>query len=307
MFDVPIVIAIFNRPAFVQKMYEILRDIQPEKLYIISDAAREEVPGERQKVLECRRILEHPEWECNVQLAYADTNMGCDVRIKSGLDWVFSQEEYAIVLEDDCIPDKSFFAFCRELLKRYRDSDCVQYIAGMNQINTHPITDTSYIFTYEAWTLGWASWARAWNRQKDLLGDFKNVKKEIWRLSVLSLTQRYHMVKTLKIYRKKGFFPWDMNFRWSILLERKLSIVPKTNLVDHIGFNEEATHVKEPFAGYDGTKIPLNFPLIHPSRISEEKGYHLDAYNWNRETLLHKLHDIEFYKRQVKRIWKKIM
>lgn len=304
MIDVPIAIITFNRPVFVQRMYEILKVIKPRNLYIISDAARENVVGEKKKVAACRTILESPDWECNVQTAYAHTNMGCDARIKSGLDWLFAKVEYAIVLEDDCMPDMSFFPFCEELLKRYRDNDQIQYIAGTNQINTHPIYKTSYIFTYGAWTLGWASWARAWNRQRDLMKEYGIARKDILNLKFLPLTERLNMCRTIKIYRDKGFFPWDMNFTWNALLERKMSIVPKTNLINHIGFNEGATHVKEPFVGYDGTTISIEYPLIHPLKITEEKGYHLDAYNWNRETLVHKLFDINFYKRQIHRIWK---
>lgn len=305
MFDVPVAIIIFNRPSFVQKMYNILQRIEPLDLYIISDAARENVPGEKEKVSACRCILEHPNWKCNVHLEYADTNMGCDIRIKSGLDWLFSEVKYAIVLEDDCSPEESFFYYCAELLKRYRKNNDIHYIAGSNQINTHPIVDTSYIFTYGAWTLGWASWARAWNSQRDIIDDIKKTKKEIMALGFLALSERINMIRTLDIYAKRGFFPWDMNFVWSGLTEKKLSIVPQTNLINHIGFNEEATHVKEPFAGYDGTTVPLEFPLRHPQTIVADIGYHRDAYNWNRETIFQKLKDIEFYKRQIRKVWKK--
>ena len=304
MYKVPIAIIIFNRPQTVRQMYEILQKIQPQKLYIISDAARQMVSGEAEKVAKSRKIFEQPDWECQVYKNYADKNMGCDPRIKSGLDWVFSLEEKAIVLEDDCIPDLSFFRYCEELLDKYQTDEKVAYIAGSNQIRQYPIQGKNYIFTYGAWTLGWASWARAWEEQTNLLDDFEDSKKKIMRLKKLSYSERYHMIKTLKVYREKGYFPWDMNFTWNMLMEEKLSIVPKTNLVDHIGFTEEATHVKEPFAGYDGTQIPLEFPLVHPGQVEEEQGYHKAAYNWNRETILQKLCSIEFYKRQIKKIWK---
>ena len=304
MYKVPIAVIIFNRPQIVKQMYDVLQKIQPQKLYIISDAARKNIPGELEKVAESRRIFEHVDWECQACTNYADENMGCDPRIKSGLDWLFSLEKEAIVLEDDCIPDLTFFEYCEELLDKYREDDRVSYIAGSNQIRQYPIEDTSYIFAYDAWTLGWATWARAWEEQTDLLQHFAEAKKKIWNLKKLSYSERYHMVKTLKIYKEKGFFPWDMNFTWSMLLKDKLSIVPKTNLIDHVGFTEEATHVKQPFAGYDGTQIPLKFPLVHPIAVEEKQGYHKTAYNWNRETILQKLCSIDFYKRQIRKIWK---
>ena len=34
---------------------------------------------------------------------------------------MFKSVDEAIILEDDCVPHKSFFPFCQELLERYRD------------------------------------------------------------------------------------------------------------------------------------------------------------------------------------------
>ena len=62
----PIAVIIFNRPQIVKQMYDVLQKIQPQKLYIISDAARENIPGELEKVAESRRIFEHVDWECQV-------------------------------------------------------------------------------------------------------------------------------------------------------------------------------------------------------------------------------------------------
>lgn len=305
MLDVPVAVIIFNRPAFVQRIYDVLQEVKPENLYVISDEARKGKDGEKEKVLSSRYIAEHPAWECNTHLLYAEKNMGCDVRIKSGLDWLFSEVEYAIVLEDDCIPDISFFDFCAELLKKYRYNEDVQYIAGSNQIDTYPITESSYIFTYEAWTWGWASWARAWNNQRDLMGNYRNTQREILLANFLPLAEKISKLRAYRRYKKSRVSPWDINFTWDALLDGKLSIVPRTNLVNHIGFTEESTHVKEPFAGYDGATIPMEFPLVHPKEIVGQKGYHLAAYNWHRETLGHKLRDIDFYRRQIHKLWRK--
>ncbi len=52
--------------------------------------------------------------------------------MSSGLQWVFDQVDEAIILEDDCIPDASFFPFCAELLERYRDDERVMAVSGDN-------------------------------------------------------------------------------------------------------------------------------------------------------------------------------
>ncbi len=50
----------------------------------------------------------------------------------SGLDWVFSQVESAIILEDDCLPQPSFFTFCEKMLARYSGDSRIGMVRGNN-------------------------------------------------------------------------------------------------------------------------------------------------------------------------------
>ena len=49
------------------------------------------------------------DWLCDVRVNFADENMGRKKRMSSGVDWVFSEAEEAIFLEDDCVPSPEFF------------------------------------------------------------------------------------------------------------------------------------------------------------------------------------------------------
>ena len=84
--------------------------------------------------------------------------------VSEGLDWVFAQTEEAIILEDDCLPDPSFFPFCDELLERYRDDATVGMICGTNLAPRQIIADSvaSYYFSRYCYIWGWATWRRAW-------------------------------------------------------------------------------------------------------------------------------------------------
>ena len=63
---------------------------------------------------------------------FAASNLGLRRNVSEGLDWVFAQTEEAIILEDDCLPEPSFFPFCDELLERYREDATVGMICGTN-------------------------------------------------------------------------------------------------------------------------------------------------------------------------------
>ena len=72
------------------------------------------------------------DWDCEVHHNYSETNLGCRQRVSSGISWVFEQVEDAIILEDDCLPHPTFFAFCAEMLECYRHDQRVSSISGNN-------------------------------------------------------------------------------------------------------------------------------------------------------------------------------
>ena len=68
-----------------------------------------------------RKIFERKvDWDCQVEKVYSSTNLGLAKRVQTGLDPRFSKEKKAIILEDDTLPDTSFFGFCDELLENTR-------------------------------------------------------------------------------------------------------------------------------------------------------------------------------------------
>src|SRR5688572_24133926 len=116
----PVIFLIFNRPDVTEKTFEAIRAARPPKLLIVADAARAARPKEAELCTRVRAITENVDWPCEVHRNYAIENMGCGRRVSSGISWALEIAEEAIILEDDCLPDPSFFSFCGEMLQRYR-------------------------------------------------------------------------------------------------------------------------------------------------------------------------------------------
>ncbi len=304
-YPVPIVLFVFNRPKAAEELAKVVARIHPGKVYLFADHARSDVPGEAEKVeASVKAVYQQLPEDCEIFLDQAKENMGCDARITDGLNKVFAAEEKAIILEDDCIPDLSFFDLSGELLERYKDEERVKFIAGSNQIDTIEVPD-SYGFTYNAWTWGWASWARSWKEVLPIGKEWPKYRKCIKKLNMLPMKERRQFRKTLDRYAKKGPIPWDYVFGLSVLLHDGLSIVPTTNLVINRGFGEDATHTGNGIEGYYPQTVAMRFPLQHPEAVKELRGYHKYAYHWHREALLHKLVSPAFYKRFLKRMLKR--
>ncbi len=158
----PVVVIIFKRTDTTEKVFEAIRLAKPPKLFVIADGPRADHPGEAEKCEAARAIIERVDWECEVLKNYSDTNLGCAKRVSSGLDWVFSNVEEAIILEDDCVPHLTFFPFCEELLEKYRYDTRIASISGQNVQFGRERTNYSYYFSRYNHCWGWATWRRAW-------------------------------------------------------------------------------------------------------------------------------------------------
>lgn len=272
----PVAIIVFKRLDATKKMFEAVRAAQPKELFIIADGWRNDV--EKEKCLAVREYLDNAvDWPCNVHKDYSDKNLGCKMRVVTGLDRVFAQVEEAIIVEDDCVPDASFFTFCQELLEKYRNEPTVMQIAGLNvqQKNKDFTTNgASYYFSQFGEIWGWATWRRAWALYDVKISEWPQAKadrvleKRLKDPAVVDYWE--HMFDT--IYAAQGgrsFDAWAAQWVFAQLIHNGLSAVPQTNLVLNYGDDEDATRVRSDLPGENFRRpvISLTFPLKHPDTI----------------------------------------
>lgn len=265
---VPVVLIIFNRPQLVEKQMKQLERVQPQKLFIISDGARAEKEGEEELVLQSRKIAENVSWQCEVEKVYAEHNMGCDDRIVSGLNSVFSKVEEAIILEDDCLPNESFFTYCQEMLYQYKENRDIMYISGCKWASQYPVK-CSYGFSYNTGTWGWATWSRAWSEWHWSIDEWEE-KKWNWLKGIYSYRFRRNWIRDVEKYIKKGKIPWD--YVWRFCVGKRMSVFPSVNLIQNIGFGVDATHTTEEDYGYDPQTYEMK-EIIHPLNVAPDRGY----------------------------------
>ncbi|MCX5679732.1 MAG: glycosyltransferase family 2 protein, partial [Candidatus Omnitrophica bacterium] len=178
MLETPVVLTIFNRPDKTELVFNAISKARPRQLFVIADGPRPDAPGENERCLDARAIIERVDWDCCLRKNYSDVNMGCKRRVSSGLDWVFSSVEEAILLEDDTLPSHSFLFFCQELLEKYRYDNRINYISGTNYQLGKSRTDYSYFFSRYASFWGWATWRRAWRHYDVDMKSWPQVKKD---------------------------------------------------------------------------------------------------------------------------------
>lgn len=266
--QVPVLFLVFNRPGHTRAALERIRQAKPARLYVHCDAARPSVAGEAEKVAEVRDIIERQTgWCSEIKKLYRTENQGLRTGVHGALDWFFGQEPCGIVLEDDCMPDPTFFQFCTELLERYADDEQIMHIGCSNLADALTAEgSSSYVFSRFSFVWGWAGWRRAWSKMSaDLQGlDEYERSGEIKRLVKSRMAQEY-MLDKFHTTQRRGNNSWAYAWFYSILKNNGLCIVPKINLIQNVGVGEEgATNTRGQNPEARKPAGQMTFPLGHP-------------------------------------------
>ncbi|MFK7767054.1 MAG: glycosyltransferase family 2 protein [Mariniblastus sp.] len=276
--ETPIAFCIFNRPELTAKVFARIRDVKPKRLFVIADGARPEKQGEADLVKQTRAVIELVDWDCEVKTDFANQNLGCKKRISTGLDWAFGQSEELIILEDDCLPAKSFFPFCEELLNRYRDQPKIMMISG-NNFQPESLSEDSYYFSRWPHIWGWASWRRAWKHFDAEVSSWPNSKSSGDLRSVFGSAEEYDYWSTMLDQQHAGAIDtWDFPWAYACWQNKGLSILPQRNLVTNLGFGPSATHTTDVNSMLANLKSNEMGKLTHPSKI--HPNVVADQYTW---------------------------
>ncbi len=265
----PVAFFVFNRPEETKIVFSAIRNARPAQLLIIADGPRLTSLNDKFKCEEVRQIVNLVDWPCEVQHNYSDVNLGCRNRVASGLDWVFNKVEEAIILEDDCLPDISFFRFCQEMLERYRNDSRIASIGGTNYQCCALKTPYSYYFSRYNHIWGWASWKRAWMDYDVEMTKWPTVRDTDWLSNIFTKKIDYYfwVVNFEKAYCGK-LDTWDLQWTFACWLNNRLSIIPSLNLVSNIGFGSDATHTKSQNINIANMAIEsIKFPIRHPDSV----------------------------------------
>ncbi len=234
---------IFNRPETTAIVFEAIRKARPAHLYIAADGARGHVAGELEKCLRTREIAVNVDWPCEVKTLFRESNLGCRVAVSSAIDWFFLNEKDGIILEDDCLPNHSFFAFCETLLEKYRYDTRVMHISGNNFQRGRLRGDGSYYFSKYPHIWGWASWKRSWDFYDVEMTTYERFIQQGQIRNVFRNKKLQHeWERSFDLVKSGQLDTWDHQWTYAILCQNGICILPNQNLVSNIGFGPGAHH-----------------------------------------------------------------
>lgn len=304
----PILFIIFNRPDTTRQVFEAIRKARPAQLFISADGPRIHKQGEAEKCAAVRAIVDTPDaidWPCEVHRNYSDGNQGCKNGVSSAINWFFKNVKEGIILEDDCLPDQSFFPFASTMLERYRNDEHIMAVRGTNLQfgtkvasvseagdkfkNDNDAKAPAYYFSKSPHIWGWATWSRAWqkyNIEMNDLDDFIQSKKIHTMFPDKKIANFW--ISIFKHVRDRKVDTWDTQWAYTVIKSEGLSVVPNVNLIKNIGIGNDATHTT---TGPDFLKQSVgsisNLGLVnYPSPTSKPEVFQTDMQADLREMRL---------------------
>lgn len=269
--NIPVLLITWRRADTLRQLLDTLRPLEPTRLFVACDGPNPARVGEVEKVAATRNLIDQEiDWPCQINKLYSDFNQGCRQGPISAISWFFDYVDEGIILEDDCIPDRSFFEYCEWALNAYRSDKRVMHINGNNfsAPSSWFSDEVSFVPLPQVW--GWATWSDRW-----LLFEgnpfylHRKVRPANWHISAIAKISKLFHLEALK----KGLDAWDYQWQMTVLDNSGLAVCPRSNLISNVGVGIDATHTfndnARTFLHTEEFTIPKQLPpLVINARLS---------------------------------------
>ncbi len=237
----PVLYIVFNRLDTVRQTFPRIAAQRPEQLYIAADGPRAGREGEAEACAAVREfVLSQVDWPCSVHTLFREENLGCKYGVAGAIQWFFSNVGAGIVLEDDILPEPSFFSYCETMLEAYRDDPKVGAVCSFNREWVSSFRDDVFLSTaIEVW--GWACWADRVQGYSPDYSDWEAGRRDV-KTCFLSRRAEQELLSNAQRAVQGELNTWDYQLSAFMATRGRYVLVPRKNLVQNVGFVSDSTH-----------------------------------------------------------------
>lgn len=233
----------FARVDYARQVFDAIKKARPQKLYFYSNKARSDRTEELRENEEIRSWVKEVDWPCDLHTYFRQEYTDIYHSLLGSKNWVFENEEEAIILEDDCVPSMAFFEFCDHFLELYKENHRIGFITGNNYTHHFPSAGEDHFITRSVHHFGWATWKDRWK-----MIDFSLDPREITSSNCIrDYFKGNSYLGYYYTYYYKELTPfilrthcWDYEKVLNQFKYKWLAVSPVYNLVKNIGI--EGTH-----------------------------------------------------------------
>jgi hypothetical protein len=275
---VGVLILAYQRSESLAQIMNICEKNGIKRIYVSLDVPKIRTFAAEDKTKHIKKLIEEfgKNFHGDIFVRTSGTNLGCGVAVLSGCDWIFRREEYAIILEDDCIPTDDFFTFAIENLPTLKFSQDIAAVCGSQFYPGNLEQNSVYEIKYPIFW-GWATSQEKWSSISERLNLL--LAGEKLDLSSLKLEESIYWQAGCRRVLDGFVDTWDTLIS-AIFLENGLKVIsPSSLLVQNIGNDEVATHTSD---GSDLHKIKVG-RYFKDSNLSLNQIHEIDE--WMRTKL----------------------
>lgn len=285
----PILYVVFNRPEITEITFKKIKEIKPNRLYIVIDAARKDKKNEYILVDKVKDVVskKNINWDCDVKYLIREENYGCKKNITTAISWVLEKEDRVIILEDDIIATKAFIDFANKMLEKYKYTENVAMVSADNYTPLKSIK-SDYLFSNYGHIWGWATWKRVWDKFDVEVPDLEQaVANDLSDMIFFSKSEKKYHKQYFTIWlekiKNKTENAWGPQFFFFRRQNNLLSIVPKVNLASNIGIFSSRTSIKAKNNNFYFESTENYKVLKHPREIAWDVTY--EQYHFRKHIL----------------------
>ena len=236
MVETPVLYIAYARPEYARQSFDAIKAVKPKKLYFYSNIARVDRPDEIRRNNEVRAMAKEIDWDCELKTYFREDYVDIFPSLWSAIDWVFANEEQAIVIEEDAVATQGFFEYCEFMLKQYKDEKDVWLISGNNFTPEYSPKNLDVFFSRYAGIWGWAGWRDRWEKMDRKMTNYPTEGKKALLNYFGSRIQAWQMGKRMdSTYRKaQKDGPWDLIFWYNVILNNGKFARPSIPLVTNV-------------------------------------------------------------------------
>jgi hypothetical protein len=233
---VPVVLFAYARPHHLRRTLQSLRANSVPLIYAYSDGPS--TPAAAGNVAEVRGILRGVDW-CEISIVERPVNSGLGQSIRAGVTEVLGRHESELVFEDDLVCVDGAYAYLAAALEHYKNDSRVMSVTGWTHPRITPanVHDQPYFDgRAECWL--WGTWRRAWSGMND--GDALALSRRCEQLGIDPCLYGSDLMAMARMEHEQNI--WAVRFLYLHILQGGLCLRPPHSLVEHIGFDAEATN-----------------------------------------------------------------
>lgn len=292
----PIVLFAFNRPMHTAVTLSALQNADfayKSELYVFLDGPRND--SDKHKINETLSEIKKATGFRKVIINQRAGNIGLARNICEGIEQVFAQHKFAIILEDDITVSKSFLSFMNSALTYYESEKKVWHIGAYNYSTSCQDQERTFFWrTMSCW--GWATWRDRWAHFKKeptaLINSFS--KQEIHRFNLDGTEDFWSQV--LANY-SGNINTWAVFWYATIFQNNGLCLNPVVSLVSNIGLDNSGVHCGNDYGKHTVEQINSSDVFVFPAVQIEDS-----------EILQNiKLHNLKFKQTLIRRIVNKLV